>query len=84
MVIVDENTNKSLDNVTILLSATEASQMIGYLEALLSNSTSTQNVHYHLNNDDYSKEITLTLYDKKESLEHFAEKYRTLIRAQDS
>jgi len=32
MVIVDEGTNKSLDNITILLNVDEASQMIGYLE----------------------------------------------------
>jgi len=36
MKILDENTNKSLNNVTILLRKAELIQLIGYLEKLSS------------------------------------------------
>ena len=76
MIVLDEITNNSLSNITILLQKNEAIQMIGYLEDLLSNAT--QNEHCHLNNDNYSKEITIALYDKKR-LEGFEDKYKELI-----
>jgi len=77
MKIIDEMTNKSLSNITILLEKSELTQLIGYLEDL--SSEVAQNEHYHLNNDDYSKEITIAVYDDKGSLEHFAEKYKKII-----
>ena len=82
MIILDENTNISLINITILLTKNEATQMIGYLEELLSNTE--QNVHYHLNNDNFSKEITIALYDKQNNSNNFAEKYKKLIFTEKS
>ena len=80
MKILDETTNKSLSNITILFERNEVIQLIGYLEQLLN---STDDEHYHLNNDDYSKEITMALYDKNGCLEHFAERYKKLILLDD-
>jgi len=80
MIIFNETTKESLTNVTILLNKSEADQMQGYLEELLSNAT--QNAHYHLNNDDYSKEVTLTLYDKKSNLDGFSDVLKTLINSE--
>ena len=77
MIILDENTNNSLTDITILFSKNEANQLIGYLEELLSDTG--KNVHYHLNNDNYSKEITIALYEKNGCLDGFAEKYKKLI-----
>ena len=77
MIIVDEENNKSLSNIIILLEANEVKQMIGYLEELLS--SVTKNEHYHLNNDNYSKEIKVALYDKNGSFDHFSEECKKLI-----
>ena len=77
MIIWDENTNKSLTDITMLLSKSEAIQLISYLDELLK--STNLNTHYHLNNDNYSKEITLALYDKNECLSGFEEKYKRLI-----
>ena len=77
MIVFDETTDKNLVNTTILLTKNEAIQLMGYLEDLLSNTE--QNEHYHLNNDNFSKEITIALYDKKGNLDSFATKYKTLI-----
>ena len=83
MIIFNESADQSselnteLENITILLTESEATQMIGYLEYLISEAD--KKAHYHLNNDDYSKEITLALYDRDGDLEHFAQKYREAI-----
>ena len=77
MKIFDEITNLSLSNVTILLKESEAIQLVGYLEELLSNDSA--DAHYHLDNDDYSKEITIALYNPDGNIEHFAEKYKKAI-----
>jgi hypothetical protein len=37
-----------------------------------------QNEHYHLNNDDYSKEITVALYEN-DNLSGFSDRYKLLI-----
>ena len=77
MIVFDEKNNVSTDNVTILLDVEEAHQLLGYLKLLMQ--SDTQHEHYHLNNYDYSKEITIALYDKNGSLEHFSDKYKSLI-----
>ena len=79
MKIFDEIQNKSLNDVTILLNKGEAIQLIGYLEQLVANTKPNEHVHYHLNNEDFSKEITVALYDKSSSLENFSETYKKLI-----
>jgi len=77
MVIFDETNNNELNNLTLLLKKDEVVQLIGYLNDLLL--MDSKNEHYHINNDDYSKEITIALYSKDGELDHFAEKYRKII-----
>ena len=77
MIIIDENSNQSLDNISLLFTRSEALQMLGYLEELLQRTE--QNEHYHLNSDDYSKEITVLLYDRNVSKDCLADKYKKLI-----
>ena len=77
MKIFDETTNQSISDITILLRKHEITQFIGYLECLLLDNA--EGAHYHLNDDDYSKEITIALYNPNGSLDHFAEKYRKVI-----
>ena len=76
MRILDEITNRSISNVTLLLEKVEAIQLIGYLEELVS--SEVQNEHYHLNNADFSKEITLALYNDT-NFDCFSERYILLI-----
>jgi len=77
MKIFNEDTNKSLSNITILLTKNEILQLISNLENL--SSDIINNNHFHLNSDDYSKEITISLYDQNGVLDYFEEKYRKLI-----
>lgn len=76
MRILDETSNKSVSNLTLLLKKTEAIQLIGYLEALTSKDVLDE--HFHLNNDDYSKEITVALYDDS-NLNFFSDRYKLLV-----
>ena len=48
-----------LDNICVYLTRAEAKVMLGYLEQLLAESGS----HFHLNDESYEREITLTVYD---------------------
>ena len=48
-----------LSNITVYLTPAEATQMIGYLEQLVENQ---EDHHFHLNDDEYQREITLTVY----------------------
>ena len=77
MRMLDEMSNRSISSLTLLLEKAEAIQLIGYLEDLVS-VESIKSGHYHLNNDDYSKEITVALYDVS-SLENFSDRYKLLI-----
>ena len=67
MRILDEESNKKLDCVSVFLTKTEAIQLRGYLNQLLSNPTMQ---HAHLLSEDFQKEITICLYDIK-NLEGF-------------
>jgi len=81
MIIIDESTNNNLTNITILLAKNEIIQMIGYLKELLLNEENS--THYHLNNDNYSKEITLASYEKNGCLDNFSEKHKNLILSEE-
>ena len=61
MRILNDEDDKSLKLVSVLLTKDEALQMVGYLEDLIQGNTD----HAHVMSDDYSKEITLSLYDQK-------------------
>jgi hypothetical protein len=60
MRILNEASDKSISNVTLYLSEAEASHLLSALEALINKPT---NHHSHVNNDDFSKEITVCIYD---------------------
>jgi len=62
--------------VTLLLKKGEAIELLGCLEALISKGAGDE--HHHLNNADYSKEITIALYDDS-NLDCFSDRYKLLI-----
>ena len=53
------NDSRSLNEVLLILEPSEAVQLIGYVKQLLEIDSS--NVHFHLNDASYQKEITLCL-----------------------
>ena len=75
MRLLNDQSDKKLDNVTIFLTREEAKQLTSYLNHLLNKSNDQ---HAHLSNDDFQKEITICLYDKKD-LSHLHPRARKLI-----
>ena len=69
----------SLHHVLLCLTQAEAKELRDSLEAILAG---TPNRHEHVPSDDYSKEITVCIYDIS-NLGHFDERSRRLIAADD-
>ncbi len=77
MRILDEKIDTSIDTVTILLTLDEANELIDGLSDLI-NTTKTDS-HVHVSNHDFSKEITIALYNDN-NINSFSERYRKLIK----
>mgnify|MGYP001559443878 CR=1 FL=1 len=60
--MLDDESDKKLDRVSIFLTIEEAKQLQSYLNKLLA---SPETQHAHLSSNDYQKEITICLYDNK-------------------
>jgi hypothetical protein len=60
--ILDDESDRKLDSVSIFLTKEEATQLRGYLNQLLDNPALQ---HSHLSSVDCQKEITVCLYDEK-------------------
>lgn len=76
MKILDEDSNKKLDLVSIFLTKEEAIQLRGYLTQLIEH---PELQHAHLSSQDYQKEITICLYDPK-NLDSFHPRAIKLIK----
>ncbi|MCH1430188.1 MAG: hypothetical protein L7U87_05430, partial [Chlamydiales bacterium] len=64
MRILDDDSDRKLDTISIFLTKTEAEQMIGYLSDLIEDlEGSTFPPHSHFSSEDYQKEITLSVYN---------------------
>jgi hypothetical protein len=74
--ILDDDSDKKLDNASIFLTKEEAVQLRGYLNQLLDN---PKLQHRHLSSTDYQKEITICLYDEK-NLENLNQRSIKLIK----
>jgi len=74
MLIINEN-DIEMPSVTLLLKRHEMVQLIGYAEQLLQSGPGD---HSHLSSDDYTREITLSLYDPSDT-SMFHESIRPLI-----
>lgn len=75
MRILNSADNTPLNNICIYLTPAEATQMVGYLEQLLVE----PGEHFHLNDDEYQREITLTVYQAG-NLKHYDERSKKLIQ----
>ncbi len=75
MRILDENSDKSLENTTLYLTFMEASHLRDSLDQLLEKPL---NNHAHVSSEDYQKEITVCIYDVN-NLQDFDERSKNLI-----
>lgn len=78
MRILNEDNDKVVNNVLLLLTKQEAIQFVSDLNDLI-NDDDMDN-HHHINNDDYSKEITIALYDENNISDFFSERCKKLIQ----
>ena len=63
MRILDDESDKKLDTISIFLTREEAIQLRGYLNQLIDN---PKLQHSHLSSTDYQKEISICLYDEND------------------
>jgi len=75
MRLLDNDSDKSFDQVTIYLTKLEAKELVDSLENLINKPKGN---HHHISSNDYKKEITVCIYDEK-TLEGFSERSKKLI-----
>jgi len=74
MRIHDLDSDQSLKEIVIFLKPEEAQQMRDYVKLAIAN----PKAHYHVSSEDYSKEITICLYDP-DDLTDFSERSKEII-----
>ena len=77
MRILDDKRDVSVDTVILYLTRSEACELRDSIASLLDGDGTG---HEHTPSDDYTKEITVCLYDEETSLSHFDERSIRLIR----
>ncbi len=60
MRIPDENRDNSVDRATLLLTRSEAQELLDSLQSLLANGGGQ---HAHVPSEDYQKEMTIAIYE---------------------
>jgi hypothetical protein len=75
MHILDEKNNKKLDTIIIYLNIDEANELYTSLKNLINNPDD----HAHISNDNYTKEVTVCIYNK-DDLSKFDERSQKIIR----
>ena len=75
MRILDVDSDRAMANISIYLTPSEAKEMLGYLEQLVSH---PEGHHIHLNDQEYEHEITVAVYTA-DNLGEFDERSRRLI-----
>ncbi|MCL2150175.1 MAG: hypothetical protein FWH51_04735 [Dehalococcoidia bacterium] len=77
MRLLNGNSEDRLENVIIYLKKNEVVFLIGALENLL-NAEEKGMGHYHVNDSDYTHEITVAMYDEN-NLDRFDQRSQKLI-----
>jgi predicted DNA-binding protein with PD1-like motif len=79
MLIYDDFNEESMENITLLLRLDEAKELKEALEELIKREYLKENSsHVHVNNGDYSKEITVSIYNDK-TVNEYNEKIKNII-----
>lgn len=76
MRILNQDSDKSIQEILLLLTKSEASELRDELERLLSSNQSDN--HGHINDTEYQKEITVAIYDDS-NLNGFDDRSKRLI-----
>ncbi len=79
MRILDVDTDRVLDTICLYLTPQEAERMLGALQDLMEDLPDGNLHHVHLNDADYQREITVTVYTE-ENMHQFDQRSRKLIR----
>ena len=74
MRIIDEDNENLINSVMILLTPNEAHELIDALESI----DATKGDHIHINDVDFSRQITVLIYTP-ENLQFFNEKVRQAV-----
>ena len=77
MRIFHENKNETIKNILLCLTLDEARELRDSLNLIIKNKS--QISHEHINDLDYSHEITITLYDEK-NLQGFSSRIVKVIQ----
>lgn len=75
MRLLDEDTDKKINHVSVFLTRNEGMNLRNALTDLLDH---PENHHDHVSSEDYQKEITIAIYDQ-ENLKGFDQRSRKLI-----
>lgn len=75
MRILNEDNDNPLNAIILYLTKSEALQLRDFLEQILADPIGR---HEHISSDDYSKEVTICIYDT-DHLDQFNERSRQLI-----
>ena len=76
MRILDQDQDKAISRITLLLRPSEASELRDALESLLKSDRPVH--HEHVPDADFEKEVTIALYSE-EAMDSFDERTRRLI-----
>ena len=76
MRILDQTNDKSLSDILLLLTIDEAKELRDAIETLLLQQN--KNDHCHISDFDYSKELTVSLYEQNQ-IDGFNERIQMLI-----
>lgn len=74
MRILNLDTDKSVNEIILFLTPSEASELVAALQVILKKPSD----HVHVSNEDFTKEVTVCIYDPKK-LDHFDERSRKII-----
>ncbi len=74
MRIIDYKNNTTIDSILIMLTPSEASEMVSKIESLDPGSGD----HVHINDIDYKREITIAIYSEQNP-HFFSDKIQNLI-----
>lgn len=77
MRILNQDIDKSLKKILIILTPSEAAELRDDLEELLQENKKNQ--HIHINDMEYTHEISIAIYRNGESLNQFDERTQNLI-----
>jgi len=74
--ILDQDADRSINAVTIYLTKSEASELKDSIEQVLADSLGR---HEHVSSSDYTKEVSICIYDSDHLDVHFDQRSKKLI-----